>query len=57
MRVLATGGGAVAPEPRMRSDDKRLHLKGHLRIVELATTKAERVHSCTHVAISRTHVA
>jgi hypothetical protein len=25
----------------MRSDDKRLHLKKHLRIVELATTKAE----------------
>ena len=44
MRVLATGGGAVAPERRMRSDDKRLHLKKHLRIVELATTKAERVH-------------
>jgi hypothetical protein len=44
MRVLASGGGAVAPEPRMRSDDKRLHLKKHLRIVELATTKAERVY-------------
>ena len=34
MRVSAP---AVAPEPRMRSDDTRLHLKKHLRIVELAT--------------------